>query len=95
MDVKEERFLANKFCCKVDFSSKKTVKLIQKAYGDAELSQTTIMLAVYALCRKEANLLATVAVIQFMIGTNGNKNSERARELQMVVYLCISQRSTS
>jgi hypothetical protein len=95
MVVKEEQTMAIKLCCKVHFSATKTVKLIQKAYGDAELSRKTIMLAVYALCRKEANLLAAVAVIEFMIGTIRNENSERAMELQMAMYLCISQRSTS
>jgi len=34
--------VAIKFCCKVDFSATKTVELIQKAYGDAALSRTTI-----------------------------------------------------
>ena len=34
--------MAIKFCCKVDFSATKTVELIQKAYGDAVLSQTII-----------------------------------------------------
>ena len=38
MDVKEEKRLAFKFCCKVNFSATKTVELIQKAYGDAALS---------------------------------------------------------
>ena len=42
MDVKEEQRVANKFGCKVDFSATKTVELIQKAYGDAALSRTTI-----------------------------------------------------
>ena len=42
MDVKEEQRVAMKFCCKVDFSDTKTVELIQKAYGDAALSRTTI-----------------------------------------------------
>ena len=42
MDVKEEQRVAIKFCCKVDFSATKTVELIQKAYGDAALSRTTI-----------------------------------------------------
>ena len=42
MDVKEEQCVAIKFCCKVDFSATKTVELIQKAYGDAALSLTTI-----------------------------------------------------
>ena len=37
-----EQRVAIKFCCKVDFSATKTVELIQKAYGDAELSRTTI-----------------------------------------------------
>ena len=41
-DVMEEQRVAIKFCCKVDFSATKTVELIQKAYGDAELSRTTI-----------------------------------------------------
>jgi hypothetical protein len=41
MDVKEE-CVAIKFCCKVDFSATKTVELIQKAYCDTALSQTTI-----------------------------------------------------
>jgi transposase len=40
---KEKKRVANKFCCKVDFSTKKTVNLIQKAYGDAALSRTTII----------------------------------------------------
>ena len=34
--------MAIKFCCKVDFLATKTVELIQKAYGDAALSQTII-----------------------------------------------------
>ena len=38
MVVKEEQRVAIKFCCKVDFSSTKTVELIQKAYSDAALS---------------------------------------------------------
>ena len=42
MDVREEQRVAIKFCCKVDFSATKTVELIQKAYGDAALGQTTI-----------------------------------------------------
>ena len=42
MDVKEEQRMAVKFCCKVDFSTTKAVELIQKAYGDAALSRTTI-----------------------------------------------------
>jgi len=42
MDVKEEQRVAIKFCCKVDFSPTKTVELIQKGYGDAALSRTTI-----------------------------------------------------
>ena len=42
MDVKEEQSVAIKFCCKVDFSATKSVELIQKAYGDAALSRTTI-----------------------------------------------------
>ena len=42
MDVKEEQRVAIKFCCKVDFLATKTVELIQKAYGDASLSQTII-----------------------------------------------------
>jgi hypothetical protein len=42
MDVKEEQRAAIKVCCKVDFSPTKTVELIQKAYGEAALSRTTI-----------------------------------------------------
>jgi len=42
MDVKGEQCVAIKFCCKVDFSATKTVELIQKAYGDAAFSRTTI-----------------------------------------------------
>jgi transposase len=42
MDVKVERRVAIKFSSKVDFSATKTVELIQKAYGDAALSRTTI-----------------------------------------------------
>jgi len=42
MDVKEEQRVAIRFCSKVDFSATKTVKLIQKAYGDTALSRTTI-----------------------------------------------------
>jgi len=42
IDVKEEQRVVITFCCKVDFSTTKTVELIQKAYGDAALSQTTI-----------------------------------------------------
>ena len=42
MDVKEEQRVAIKFFCKVDFSATKTVELIQKPYGDAALSRTTI-----------------------------------------------------
>ena len=38
MDVKEEQCVVIKFCCKVDFSATKSVKQIQKAYGDAALS---------------------------------------------------------
>jgi len=38
MDIKEEQRVA----IKVDFSATKTVELIQKAYGDAALSRTTI-----------------------------------------------------
>ena len=34
--------MAIKFCCKVDFSGTKTVELIQKAYGGAVSSRTTI-----------------------------------------------------
>jgi hypothetical protein len=33
MDVKVEQCVVIKFCCKVDISATKTVKLIQKAYG--------------------------------------------------------------
>jgi len=43
MDVKEEQRVAIKVCCKVDFSAINTVELIQKAYGDAALSGTTIL----------------------------------------------------
>ena len=42
MDVKDEQRVAIKFCYKVDFSATKTTELIQKAYGDAALSLTTI-----------------------------------------------------
>jgi len=42
MDVKEEQRMAIKFCSKADFSATKTVEPIQKAYGDAALSRTTI-----------------------------------------------------
>ena len=42
LDVKEEQRVAIKFCCRVNFSAIKTVELIQKAYGDAALSRTTI-----------------------------------------------------
>ena len=35
MDVKKEQRVAIKFCCKVDFSTTKTMELIQKAYDDA------------------------------------------------------------
>jgi hypothetical protein len=42
MNVKEEQRMAITFCCKVDFWATKTVELIQKAYGDAALSRTTI-----------------------------------------------------
>ena len=42
MDVKKEKRVAIKFCCKVDFSAAESVELIQKAYGDAALSRTTI-----------------------------------------------------
>ena len=42
MDVKEEQRVAIKFSLKVDFSTTKTVELIQKAYGEAALSRTTI-----------------------------------------------------
>ena len=41
MDVKEEQYVAIKFCCKVDFSATKSVELIQKAYGVPALSRTT------------------------------------------------------
>ena len=43
MDVTEEQRVAIKFCRKVDFSASKTVGLIQKAYGDAAFSRTTIL----------------------------------------------------
>ena len=42
MGVKEEQRVAIKFSLKVDFSTTKTVELIQKAYGEAALSRTTI-----------------------------------------------------
>ena len=42
MDVKVEQRVAIKFCCKVDFSTVKSVELIQKAYVDAALCRTTI-----------------------------------------------------
>ena len=42
MDIKEEQRVAIRFCCKGDFSATKTVELIQKAYGEATLSRTTI-----------------------------------------------------
>jgi len=42
MDVREEKRVAIKFCCRVDFSATKAVELIQRAYGDAALSRTTI-----------------------------------------------------
>jgi hypothetical protein len=42
MEVKEEQELAIKFCCKVNFSDKISVELIQMAYVDAELSRTTM-----------------------------------------------------
>jgi len=42
MGVKEEQRVAIKFFCKVDFSATKAVELIQKAYGVAALSRTTI-----------------------------------------------------
>ena len=42
MDVKEEQRVATEFCCKVDISATKTVELIQKVYGNAALSRTTI-----------------------------------------------------
>jgi len=38
MDVKKEQNVEIKCCCKVDFSSTKSVEVIQKAYGDAALS---------------------------------------------------------
>jgi hypothetical protein len=41
MDVKDEHVVI-KFFCKVDFSAAKAVELIQKAYSDAALCQTTI-----------------------------------------------------
>jgi hypothetical protein len=42
MNVKEEQHVAIKFCCKADISASKTMVLIQKAYGDAVVSRTTI-----------------------------------------------------
>jgi len=42
MDVTEEQRVAIKFCRKVDFSASKTVGLIQKAYGDAAFSRTSV-----------------------------------------------------
>jgi hypothetical protein len=42
MDVKEEKRVAIKYCCKVDFLATKAVELIQKAYSEAALSLTTI-----------------------------------------------------
>ena len=42
MDVKGEQRVAITFCSLVDFSTTKTVELIQKAYGDAALSRTKI-----------------------------------------------------
>jgi len=42
MNVKEEQCVVIKFCCKFEFSETNTVELIQKAYGDAALSRTTI-----------------------------------------------------
>jgi hypothetical protein len=42
MDVKEEQRVAITFCCKVDFLATNTVEMIQKAYGHAALSRTTI-----------------------------------------------------
>ena len=42
LDVKDEQRVAIKFCCKVSFSATKNVELIQKAFGDAALSRTTI-----------------------------------------------------
>jgi transposase len=43
MDVKEEQRVEIKFCCEIVFSATKALKLIQKAYGDAALSRTTIL----------------------------------------------------
>jgi len=46
MNVKEEQRVVIEFCCKVDFSATKTVKLIQKAYGEVEqqfLSGTNVL----------------------------------------------------
>jgi hypothetical protein len=42
MDVKEERRVAIQFCCKVDFTATKTVEVIHKAYGNAELIRTIL-----------------------------------------------------
>jgi hypothetical protein len=42
LDLKEEQPVVIKFCYKVNFSATKVVELIQKAYGDAALSRTTL-----------------------------------------------------
>ena len=42
MDVKRKQRVPIEFCCKVGLSATKFVELIQKAYGDAALSRTTI-----------------------------------------------------
>jgi len=42
MDVKKKQRVAIEFSCKVGLSATKFVELIQKAYGDAALSRTTI-----------------------------------------------------
>ena len=42
MAVKEEQRVTIKVCCKIYFSTTKTVELIQKAYSDAALNRTII-----------------------------------------------------
>ena len=42
IDVKEEQRVAIKFCCKADILASKTMELIQKTYGHAAISRTTI-----------------------------------------------------
>ena len=55
VDVEEEQRVAIKFCCKVDFSTTKTVELIQKACGDAALSQTTLLSGTNGFERMESH----------------------------------------